>query len=59
MSADTIFTRENMKKFNVIVGMYHDQVLAPSNRYLVLIQLTLHLVFHLLEFPLIMVQMSL
>ena len=29
MSADTIFTRENMKKFNVIVGMYHDQVLAP------------------------------
>ena len=59
MSADTIFTRENMKKFNVIVGMYHDQVLTPSNRYLVLIQLTLHLVFHLLEFPLIMVQMNL
>ena len=28
-SADTIFLRENRKKFNVIVGMYHDQVLTP------------------------------
>ena len=28
-SADTIFLRDNRKKFNVIVGMYHDQVLAP------------------------------
>ncbi len=27
--ADTIFLRGNLKKFNVIVGMYHDQVLAP------------------------------
>ena len=28
-SADTIFLKENRKKFNTIVGMYHDQVLAP------------------------------
>ena len=28
-SADTIFLKENRKDFNVIVGMYHDQVLAP------------------------------
>jgi 4-hydroxythreonine-4-phosphate dehydrogenase len=27
--ADTIFLRENRKKFNVIIGMYHDQVLTP------------------------------
>ena len=29
MSADTIFLRQNRKKFNVILGMYHDQVLTP------------------------------
>ena len=28
-SADTCFLNENRKKFNVIVGMYHDQVLTP------------------------------
>ena len=28
-SADTIFLKENRKKFDVILGMYHDQVLAP------------------------------
>jgi len=28
-SADTIFMKKNRSKFNVIVGMYHDQVLAP------------------------------
>ncbi len=27
--ADTIFLKENRKKFNVIIGMYHDQVLTP------------------------------
>ena len=27
--ADTIFLKKNRVKFNVIVGMYHDQVLAP------------------------------
>ena len=26
---DTIFLKNNRKKFNVIVGMYHDQVLTP------------------------------
>ena len=28
-SADTFFLKENRKKFNVILGMYHDQVLTP------------------------------
>ena len=27
--ADTIFIKENIRKFDVIIGMYHDQVLAP------------------------------
>ena len=27
--ADTIFTRDRLKKFDVIIGMYHDQVLSP------------------------------
>ncbi len=27
--ADTIFLKSNRKRFDVIVGMYHDQVLAP------------------------------
>ena len=27
--SDTIFLKNNRKKFNVIVGMYHDQVLTP------------------------------
>jgi 4-hydroxythreonine-4-phosphate dehydrogenase len=27
--ADTIFTQEHLKKFDIIVGMYHDQVLTP------------------------------
>ena len=28
-SADTIFLKANRDKFNIILGMYHDQVLAP------------------------------
>ncbi len=28
-SADTLFMKKNLKKFDVIVGMYHDQVLTP------------------------------
>tara|TARA_B100000242_G_scaffold290806_1_gene262886 strand:+ start:804 stop:1748 length:945 start_codon:yes stop_codon:yes gene_type:complete len=27
--ADTIFLKQNRKKFNVIIGMYHDQVISP------------------------------
>tara|TARA_B100000282_G_scaffold210720_1_gene155241 strand:+ start:418 stop:1350 length:933 start_codon:yes stop_codon:yes gene_type:complete len=27
--ADTIFLRNNRKKFDVVIGMYHDQVLGP------------------------------
>ena len=29
LAADTIFLKENRKKFDVIIGMYHDQVLSP------------------------------
>jgi 4-hydroxythreonine-4-phosphate dehydrogenase len=28
-SADTIFLKKNREKYNVIIGMYHDQVLTP------------------------------
>ena len=27
--ADTIFTKKNLKDYDVIIGMYHDQVLSP------------------------------
>ncbi len=27
--ADTLFLKNNIKKFNVVIGMYHDQVLTP------------------------------
>ncbi len=27
--SDTIFLKNNLKKYNIIVGMYHDQVLTP------------------------------
>ena len=29
LAADTIFLKENRKKFDLIIGMYHDQVLTP------------------------------
>ena len=29
-SADTLFLKNNRKKFDVILGMYHDQVLTPA-----------------------------
>ena len=29
LSADTIFTKSNRRKYDLIVGMYHDQVLTP------------------------------
>ena len=28
-AADTLFIKKNLKKFDVVVGMYHDQVLTP------------------------------
>ena len=30
IAADTFFLEKNLKKFDVVVGMYHDQVLTPS-----------------------------
>jgi len=32
--ADTIFIKEKLKRFDVIIGMYHDQVLAPMKTLL-------------------------
>jgi 4-hydroxythreonine-4-phosphate dehydrogenase len=29
LPADTIFLKDNRKKFDLVIGMYHDQVLAP------------------------------
>jgi 4-hydroxythreonine-4-phosphate dehydrogenase len=29
-SADTIFLKDNRKKFEIIIGMYHDQILTPA-----------------------------
>ena len=29
LSADSIFMKKNIKKYDVIIGMYHDQVLTP------------------------------
>jgi 4-hydroxythreonine-4-phosphate dehydrogenase len=29
LAADTIFLKNNRKKFDLIIGMYHDQVLTP------------------------------
>ena len=29
LSADTFFSKKNIKKFDVVIGMYHDQVIAP------------------------------
>ena len=28
-AADTLFIKKNIKKFDVVIGMYHDQVLTP------------------------------
>ena len=28
-SADTMFIKDNLKSFDVVIGMYHDQVLTP------------------------------
>ena len=28
-AADTLFIKDNIKKFDVVIGMYHDQVLTP------------------------------
>jgi len=30
LSADTFFLEKNIKKFDVVLGMYHDQVLTPA-----------------------------
>ena len=29
LPADTVFLKQNRKKYNVVLGMYHDQVLSP------------------------------
>ena len=46
-SADSLFLSKNHKKFDVVVGMYHDQVLAPLKTlyYFNAINITLGLPF--------------
>ena len=29
LPADSLFMKENIKKYDVVIGMYHDQVLTP------------------------------
>ncbi len=29
IAADTFFLKKNINKFDVVIGMYHDQVLSP------------------------------
>ena len=47
-SADTFFLKKNLKKFDVVIGMYHDQVLTPMKTLYKFdaINLTLGLPFH-------------
>ena len=41
LAADTIFLKNNRKKFDLIIGMYHDQVLTPLKLFLNMMQLIL------------------
>ena len=50
LSADTAFINPKKYKFDIIVGMYHDQVLHPLKLYLNLMLLTLLQVSLTLEF---------
>ena len=34
LPADTIFLKNNRKNYDVILGMYHDQVLTPITNYM-------------------------
>ena len=34
------FLKNNIKKYDVIIGMYHDQVLTPLKLYIISTQLT-------------------
>jgi 4-hydroxythreonine-4-phosphate dehydrogenase len=40
LAADTIFLKNNRIKFDLIIGMYHDQVLHPLKLYLSMMQST-------------------
>ena len=48
--ADTIFLKNNRSKFNVIVGMYHDQVLTPIKTLFEYDAINITLAFHLQEY---------
>ena len=56
--ADTIFLKKNRSKFNVIVGMYHDQVLSPMKTLFEYDAINVTLGLPFLEFHLIMDQIK-
>ena len=41
-SADTFFINKNVKKYDLVIGMYHDQVLTPIKTLFALRQLIHH-----------------
>ena len=49
MSADTIFLKSNLDKFDVIFGMYHDQVLGPMKTIFGFNAINITIDFHSLE----------
>ena len=58
ISADTIFLTQNRLKYDVIVGMYHDQVLTPIKTLFEYDAINITLAYRLYEFLLIMAQMK-
>ena len=55
-SADTMFLKKNRERYNVIVGMYHDQVLTPIKTLYEYDAINITLVCLFLEYLQIMVQ---
>ena len=54
--ADTIFTKSLSNKYDVIIGMYHDQVLSPIKALFNFDAINILKVYHLLASLQIMVQ---
>ena len=58
LAADTIFLKNNRKKFDLIIGMYHDQVLTPIKTLFEYDAINITIGLPFIEFPQIMVLMS-
>ena len=57
LPADTIFLKQNRKKYDVILGMYHDQVLTPMKTLFEYDAINITLGLPLFEYHQIMDQM--